>query len=1485
MTTDVIAAINQVVITGKDESGDAWDSAAARATKFAGDVEASTARVNQLLAIIGAGVSIKGFIDMLEQTLRYEAELGRLADRAGMTAEALSSMRLAAADSGETLDQIATMSARLSKALFDAQDGTTKAAKALELLGLDARTLIGLPTDQAMLAVAGALIGVRDGAAKTAVEMELLGRSGATAGAFLKELATQGLATAQATNEQVQAARDAEARFNRLADSSQQLKIAIANALLPTVSSFVEKLVEMSTSTSLVDRAAALLKADAELLGAAWRNSIPATILKDVASLAGAQDQAAQATKNWGGEANRARDALRNLDASISAMAVDVNRLNSLIAQIEGKDLGIGAGFAANFQLLTQAFNHGLITLERYQQLSADLLNQQPWATKQAEAARQAAAEQQRLVDQQIAFLTSMHEQTTEIGMTTAELLHYQAVLHDVGVAAEDEIAKRLRAIGIQQEQKKVLDDLTKGWEANDAGMQKLTDDQTRYQDSLVDLNRALQLQLDTLGMSSTQAQIFALNQQLAAAAAAGNTYEVQLLTDAIAKLNAIAAKQDFLDAAKTAEQAWKDTANSIERDLESGFDAAFKKGQSFGEALRNALDNMFKTLVLRPILQPIAGDITDVLAQFGLVSPSNKTAFDGGTISALGNIPGLSTLFSRGAAGTVAGGGGAVFGAGDLLEGLGAGGATFADLGLGAAGLGLAKFIPYVGIGLAVASALGLFDKNPTQVSGQFGILPTGGPSSTFEDNALTTNKGLGLDIGFLDQGTSEFSGHAAQVFNQIVSGAIDAFATRFSPEQSAAFATTLKNMTFQAFSGTFTTEDFIQKYGGQILQQVATAGLQILDPALAAAEQAFSGTADQVATFTNTLLSLYDVTKNLPDAVRANIDSALDGTQETADKALAFAQVLTGMGSSFSGLSASMEKLSGTDIPALVDSFGSVDNFVKANTYVYDNFTTTAQKAIDAQTTLTNDWAQAGVTMQDLANAGLSALPTTHAQFLQLINSLDLTTEHGRQLYAMLEQTVAPAFVAVYGTADQAAGAVDGVSTALQTLADRAHNLSGSDLQSAQAFFNQNFLTPDEQQTEKLVEDHQKLREEMSTYDDQIHQLGYATIPTTIDGFKKFYDAAVAAYGANSDFVKSLLLIAPSVLDIANAATDAATTISDAASTITQAMVSVSAINQSATADVDALLQKFKALSDASTGDFGDKLGVQIGLVTDAISQAQDQLAAEFQATGGKSDATTVYLNKEIAKLQDANTQMADDLARFTVLKAQYGASIAEQLVDLEDWDKQQQAIFKGYADALAALDQIYHDKWNTIINGTGDAVDGALSQLQKLQQGIAQYLQGLQVGQLSPLTPQQQLASAQQAYEVELTKALSGDQGALGDITKYADTYLQQARSFYASSQPFVDIFDQVTGQLGALAGTAPDGTMPLNAADKALLSALPTNAKIASGDDITALGNKFVAALKDTIAALADAGSQDSKTLGDELVDVLEGVEDALSRKPK
>jgi hypothetical protein len=709
-----------------------------------------------------------------------------------------------------------------------------------------------------------------------------------------------------------------------------------------------------------------------------------------------------------------------------------------------------------------------------------------------------------------------------------------------------------------------------------------------------------------------------------------------------------------------------------------------------------------FAKIAAQTIIVNIAGAISPQLGQLagnqfggqnnGILSllTGGKNIFGGGgsnliggagisfASSSVGQSLGLSTAVG-GSAGIAADAVGGVAGGVAADVALTSAGSTFATA---AAAIGTA--MPYVAAALAIASAAGLFDKKPSEVRGRF-LASTG--TEGFEDNAYTKNS-LGINLGFTDADTQQFSGEAAQVFNKIVDGAIDAFAERFSPEQKDHFKQVLLSTDFGAESGTFTTEDFIKKYGGQVLQKVVVAAFQELDPALAAVAAQFHGTADEIVTFGNTLLAIFDITKSIGNAsFTANVNAALQNAdQVTADKVLAFVGIVSQFGTSIEGLGPKLEALDPQSMIAFVDAMGGAQKAAEGFAFINAN----ADRAAQAQTNLSQAWDKAGLSAEDLARAGLTSV-STHEQFMQLLNSLDLTTEHGRALYAMLVNEVAPAFVAVAGTADQAAQALK------------------QQVASAEQFFNENFFSDAEKRAKQQIAWNKQIT-------DAEAQLG-VSIPRSNEAFRAWVLGIDRTTEAGERAYQTAILLAPAIFGL----NDGLVVLKD---TIDQLAVSAGSLTKAGAEAASKLISQFQQLANTSTGDFGQKLSVELGMLQDAMDDAVSKVVFTSrgpQALNGTVDerAYAIELAKEY---EDISTQ----LARFTILSAQYDAARAEQLVQLEQEYADQKKLFAGNDSALAAAAIIFQQRWDAIVNGSTEAVQALDDFIAKIQQ-LADSTQG--------------------------------------------------------------------------------------------------------------------------------------------------------------
>lgn len=183
------------------------------------------------------------------------------------------------------------------------------------------------------------------------------------------------------------------------------------------------------------------------------------------------------------------------------------------------------------------------------------------------------------------------------------------------------------------------------------------------------------------------------------------------------------------------------------------------------------------------------------------------------------------------------------------------------------------------------------------------------------------------------------------------------------------------------------------------------------------------------------------------------------------------------------------------------------------------------------------------------------------------------------------------------------------------------------------------------------------------------------------------------------------------------------------------------------------------------------------------------EKDIAAKINEAQGKG-----YFNT-ISDLMDSVKQMRADAAALGLSPDQvnqYFQLQAQKIVD--------EANLTG--DAFAELIQKFPE-----LSGV---VHEATKNLQALGQTIRDYLTSLKFGNLSTLSPLEQLKAAQAAFDALLQKAQQGDQDALGKVTKAADILLTTARAYYGPSAQYGAVYSATTGALGALPGV-PGGRL--------------------------------------------------------------------------
>lgn len=132
----------------------------------------------------GIAVGVRSAINMAD-------EMDEMAQKVGLSVEALSRLRYAAEISGVPIDVLSTGVRKLSQAMEVVASGdvTGAVARSLAALGVSATSANGQlrPTEDVLIDIAEAFARAQDGAGKTAIAMNIFGKSGAELIPFLNQ--------------------------------------------------------------------------------------------------------------------------------------------------------------------------------------------------------------------------------------------------------------------------------------------------------------------------------------------------------------------------------------------------------------------------------------------------------------------------------------------------------------------------------------------------------------------------------------------------------------------------------------------------------------------------------------------------------------------------------------------------------------------------------------------------------------------------------------------------------------------------------------------------------------------------------------------------------------------------------------------------------------------------------------------------------------------------------------------------------------------------------------------------------------------------------------------------------------------------------------------------------------------------------------------------------------------------------------------------
>jgi hypothetical protein len=205
--------------------------------------------------IVAAGALLK-FEEIGKEAFDSAVNIGKMADKTGLTTQALSVFHKVAGDVGVSTEAVDKGLTKAAKSITEFEQGSVKAAKAFQLLGIRQKDFAGLKPDEKIALVTDRIGKMQAGFAKATAAQLIFSKGGSEMIPVLNSLAAQGFDKAtEATSklgllldqETTDAFRSAKASLQELTDVGKGMATQFEAGLLPAISDVGEALVDSLT--------------------------------------------------------------------------------------------------------------------------------------------------------------------------------------------------------------------------------------------------------------------------------------------------------------------------------------------------------------------------------------------------------------------------------------------------------------------------------------------------------------------------------------------------------------------------------------------------------------------------------------------------------------------------------------------------------------------------------------------------------------------------------------------------------------------------------------------------------------------------------------------------------------------------------------------------------------------------------------------------------------------------------------------------------------------------------------------------------------------------------------------------------------------------------------------------------------------------------------------------------------------------------------
>jgi DNA-directed RNA polymerase subunit F len=566
--------------------------------------------LRSMLVSLGGVLSVTAITAWATGVIASAAALDDLADATGSSVEELSRLANIARISGADFGTIDAAIKKLAVGMSGVDEESSKAGKALALLGVQSRD-----PAQALNEVALKFAGYADGANKAALAVAIFGRSGASLLPVLKDIAeNQGIAST-VTAQQAKAAEDLEKSWRRLGVESVTLKNALLDNIVPALTTTI-------TSFNLA-RAAGMGFFDAlknagnyDLVGTQKRvMEIESEIRKNEKVV---QDYAARGMKAPADTIQKKVDELKKESAFLQSV------LNTLIDKMPERTPQSARPDAPSLPGGNAAKQKIADYRDEIQKLNDEMLKLSG-----------ASGGYSHLIAANEKYQADLRAGKA-INIAQVQTLMQTAVATDELAASTKNWAEAEKEAGDYAKQvAKDRAEYEKQVEASKESVRALVDNLEQETRTLGQSNEERELSINLLklensGLDKSSEEYANLEQRIRAAAEAKKVFAAQ----------------------KTLADDFKKTADKISDSLTDALLRGFEAGKDFGKNFVDTLYNLFRTLVLRPVISAIIAPVSGGIAS--MVSGGAGASTGGSMLSAGGSLLGGLGNFSGGFSGAL---------------------------------------------------------------------------------------------------------------------------------------------------------------------------------------------------------------------------------------------------------------------------------------------------------------------------------------------------------------------------------------------------------------------------------------------------------------------------------------------------------------------------------------------------------------------------------------------------------------------------------------------------------------------------------------------------------------------------------------------------------------------------------------------------------------------------------------------------------------